>query len=177
MGQVGQETETIFALEDGKHFYCSRDRRSIIDKRAKIRFDRQGNTWIIGLDVVSQLLQGSADPEAIVCLLTIVLCRFHKPSGCGAVDREKGLVCNGHPIALQTPHQAIHGFLATQVFHRNEGLKQVKTNGRNMLHEVRPSLSQMLVSTPWRVEYLAASSASTVSATTCPLSRGTGHVK
>src|SRR5262249_42062663 len=97
------------------------------------------------------------------------LCRLHKPSGCGAVDREKGLVCNGHPTALQAPHQATHGFLATQLFHRNESLKQVKTNRRNMLHEVHPSLLPMLASTPWRVEYLAASSASTVTAATFPL--------
>src|SRR5262245_37344087 len=73
MGQVGQETEVVFALEGGKHFYCSRDRRSIIDKRAKIRLDRQGNAWIIGLDVVSRLLQSGANPEAIVRLLRVVL--------------------------------------------------------------------------------------------------------
>src|SRR5215510_9327762 len=172
MCQIGQETEAVFSLEGGKHFYCSRDRRSVIDKRAKIRLDRQGNTWIIGLNVVSQLLQGGADPEAIVRLFTVALCRLHKPSGGGAVDREKGLVCNGHTTALQAPHQAPHGFFTTQVVHRNEGLKQVKTNGRNMLHEVRPSPPQMFASTPWRVEYLAASSASTVSAATFPLSRG-----
>src|SRR5215831_10708442 len=95
MGQVGQETEAVFALEGSKHFYSSRDGRSIIDKRAKIRLDRQGNTRVIGLDVVSKLLQGGADPEPIVRLLAVVLCRRHKPSSCVAVDWEKGLVCNG----------------------------------------------------------------------------------
>src|SRR6266568_1335109 len=135
MRQVGQETEAVFPLEGGKHVHGSRDGRSIIDKRAKIRLNRQGNTRVIGLDLVSQLLQGGADPEPIVRLLAVVLCRLHKPPGCGAVDREKGLVCNGQPTALQALHQSPHSFLATQVFHRHEGLKQVKTNGRNMLHD------------------------------------------
>src|SRR4030095_3520730 len=107
MRQVGEETEAVFSLEGGQNLHCARDRRSIIDKRAKIRLDRQGNTRIIRLDVVSQLLQGGADPESIVRLLTVVLCRFHKPSGGGAIDREKGLVWNTHTTVLQTPHQAI----------------------------------------------------------------------
>src|SRR5215475_6477609 len=135
MRQVGEETEAVFSLEGGKHFHCSRDGRSIIDKRAKIRLDRQGNTRIIGVDVVSELLQGSADPESIVRFLAVVLCRRHKPPGGGAVDREKSFVCNGQTTLLQALHQATHGFLTTQIFHRNESLKQVKTNRRNMLHD------------------------------------------
>src|SRR5205807_2151291 len=91
--------------------------------------------WIIGLDVVTEFLQGGADPEPVVRLLAVVLCCLHKPPRCSAVGREKGLVCNGQTTAFETPRQAIHGFLATQVFHHNEGLKQVKTNRRNMLHD------------------------------------------
>src|SRR5262249_38423851 len=135
MRQVGQETEAIFLLQDGKHFYGSRDGRSIIDKRAKICLDRQGNARIIGLDLVAEFLQGGADPEPIVCLLAIVLCRRHKPPGCGAIDREKDLIGKSKTAALQAPQQSPHGFLATQVFHSDEGLKQVKTNRRNMLHD------------------------------------------
>src|SRR5712691_4119623 len=174
MRQVGQETEAVFALEGRKHFHGSRDGRSIIDKRTKIRLDRQGNTRIIGLDVVSEFLQGGADPEPIVRLLTVVLCCLHKPPGSGAVDREKGLVGNSQTTALQRLHQATHGFLTTQVFYSDESLKQVKTNRGNMLHDDSSLSPQMLASTPWRVEYLAAVSASMVPATTFPLPEGEG---
>src|SRR5262249_17489624 len=92
MRQIGQETEAAFPLEGGKHFHGSRDGRSVIDKRAEIRIDRQGNAWIIRLDVVAEFLQGGADPEPVVRLLAVVLCCLHKSPRCSAVDREKGLV-------------------------------------------------------------------------------------
>src|SRR5262245_37944397 len=100
MRQVREETEAVFPLEGGEHLHCARDGRSIIDKGAKIRLDCQGNTRVIRLDVVSQLLQGGADPEAIVRLLAVVLCRRHKPSGGGAIDRQEGLFSQRQTTAL-----------------------------------------------------------------------------
>src|SRR5215471_3374568 len=110
MRQVGQKTEAVFALEGGKHLHGSRDGRSIIDKRAEIRLDCQGNAWIIGLDVVPKFLQGSANPEPIVRLLTVVLCSLHKSPGRGTVDGDKGIVGKSKTTAPQALQQSPHGF-------------------------------------------------------------------
>jgi hypothetical protein len=88
------------------------------------------------LDVMSEILQGGADPEPIVRLFAILLRRLHKPPGCSPVDGKKGLVCKAKTTALQALRQSPHGFLATQVVHQNEGLEEVKTNSGNMLHDV-----------------------------------------
>src|SRR5439155_13874419 len=156
MRQVGQQPEAVSALEGGQHLQGARNGSGIIDKGAKICLNCQGNTRVIGFDVMAETLQGGADPEPIVRLFTVLLRRLHKPPGCGPIDGEKGLVCKAKTTALQALRQSPYGFLTTQVVHQNEGLEEVKTNRGNMLHDVVCLPWAALASTRWRVEYLAA---------------------
>src|SRR2546426_183531 len=95
MRQVGEETEPVARFERGQHIYRARNRRSVIDESRKVRLHSEPNTRLLGLHLVSQLLQGSADPEPIVCLFALCMGRLSEaPGGC-AVEGRKSLGCDG----------------------------------------------------------------------------------
>src|SRR5262249_31055068 len=123
-------------------------------------------------DLISQLLQGSADPETIVRLFTLCMGRLTEPPGGGSVEGDKSLVGNGKATGLQALQQSTHGlFTSDGAVYRNQGLKEVKTNGVDVLHDdvFSPRLRrrrgasltaplppmQMLASVRWLVGYLA----------------------
>src|SRR5262249_29799969 len=100
MRQVGEETEPVARFERGQHLDCARDRRGVIDKSRKVRFNSASNARLLVLGLISQLLQGSADPEAIVRLFTLCVSRLAEPSGSGAVEGDKSLRCDGKATGL-----------------------------------------------------------------------------
>src|SRR5262249_25468514 len=134
--QVGEEAESVARVERGQHLDCARDRRGVIDKSRKVRINSAGNARLLGLDLISQLLQGSADPEAIVRLFALGMGRLAEPSGGGTVDGDKSLRCDGKTIGLQAVQQSSHGlFAGDEVVYSDQGLKEVKPNGLDMLHD------------------------------------------
>jgi hypothetical protein len=56
----------------------------------------------------------------------------------GAIHRQKGRLLQGKAAGLQAAEQSAQSFLNTKLLHRDQGIKQVKTNGCDMLHP-RPS--------------------------------------
>src|SRR2546423_24927 len=135
MRQVGEETEPVARFERGQHVQRARNRRSVIDKGRKIRLHSQRNRRVLGLDLVAQLLQGSTDPEAIVRLFSLCMGCLTEPPGGGAVGRDKSLLGDGKAASLQAMQQSTHGLLAgDEVVYYNQGFKEVKTNGVDMLH-------------------------------------------
>src|SRR5215831_1036717 len=136
MRQVREETEPVARFERGQHLDCARNRRSVIDKSRKVRFNSSGNARLLGLDLISQLLQGSADPEAVVRLFALRMGRLTEPSGCSTVDGDKSLRCDGKTTGLQAVQQSTHGLFAGDgAAYCNQGLKEVKPNGLDMLHD------------------------------------------
>src|SRR5262249_752613 len=136
MRQVGEETEPVARFERGQHVDCARNRRSVIDKSRKVRLNSAGNPQILGFDLISQLLQRSADPEAIVRLFALYMGRLTEGCGGGTVEGDKSLRWDGKATALQALQQTTHGlFAGDEVMYHNQGLKEVKTNGVDMLHD------------------------------------------
>src|SRR5262249_10882717 len=102
----------------------------------KVRLNSAGNARLLGFDLISQLLQGSADPEAIVRLSAFGMGCLTEPPGGSAVEGSKSLRCDAQATGLQALQQSPHGLFASEeVVHRNQGLKEVKTNGVDMLHD------------------------------------------
>ena len=136
MRQVGEQTEPVARFESSQHVHCTRDRGGVIDKSRKVRLNSEYNPRILGFELVSQLLQGSADPESIVRLLALCMGRLTESPGCGAVEGDKSLMGDGKAVGLQAMQQPTHGlFAGDEVMHRNQGLEQVKTNGLDVLHD------------------------------------------
>src|SRR5262245_45508693 len=109
MRQVGEETEPVVCFERGQHVDRTRNRRRVIDKSRKVRLNSAGNARVLGFDLISQLLQGSADPEAIVRLSAFGMGCLTEPPGGSAVEGSKSLRCDAKATGLQALQQSTHG--------------------------------------------------------------------
>src|SRR5262245_56534764 len=70
--------------------------------------------------------------------LAVLMRRSHKPPGRSAIEWDKGLVCTRQAARLQTAQQAAQSLLEAEVPHGDKGIKQVETNGANLLHDGLP---------------------------------------
>jgi hypothetical protein len=92
MSQVGQQTQTVSALEGGEHLQSIGYWHSMIEKGREIGLNRHGNAAVIRSNAMAQTLQRCADPEAVVGFLPLSPGVFQKLLHHLTVDREKGVV-------------------------------------------------------------------------------------